>query len=92
MGIPGCERSRVDPPTLFLFRNTDRELIGMIGVHVDDDLITGTQAFFDTAVSELQRRFVYGKWQRANLSGETFVHCGRRVVRRHDGALVIDQR
>ena len=59
-------------------------------MHVDDDLIIGTDKVFDTVVAELRRRFNYGKWQTDNAPGESFVHCGRRVTRGEDWSVHLD--
>ena len=66
--------------------------MGLIGVHVDDDLITGSQTFFDVVVQQLRKKFVYGKWHTCNQPGENFDHCGRNIMRRPDGAVVVSQR
>jgi hypothetical protein len=49
----GAERSKLNPP-LFLFKNEFGELEGIIGVHVDDDLITVTEEFFKLQVAMLE--------------------------------------
>ena len=85
----GMIRSRLNK-AFFLHYAADGSLDGMIGVHVDDDLITGTDHFFDTVVKELRKRFNYGKWHQANRPGESFVHCGRRVTRGEDGSVHLD--
>ena len=73
----GMIRSRLNK-AFFLHYAADGSLDGMIGVHVDDDLITGTDHFFSTVAKELRKRFNYGKWYSANAPGESFMHCGSR--------------
>ena len=43
----------------------------MIAVHVDDDLIAGSEEFFENQVAKLKKLHCYGKWKTA------FMHCGR---------------
>ena len=47
LSMEGAVKSKLCP-ALILFRDsTTKELIGMIGTHVDDDLILGSQQFFE---------------------------------------------
>ena len=91
LSLPGAEQSATCP-ALFLLRDPKGKVIGLIGVHVDDDLITGSKHFFDTVVAMLRKKFVYGKWHTANLPGENIDHCGRNIMRKSDGAIVVSQR
>ena len=85
----GCVRSRLSK-ALFLHYDAKGKLDGMIGIHVDDDLITGTKQFFDTIIATLRKKFCFGKWHTANVPGESLIHCGRRVTRGHDGSVHLD--
>ena len=86
LSLPLARRSKLCP-ALFYFRNDQGKLIGLIGIHVDDDLITGTPEFFDHHVKKLRKLHCYGKWQTG-----TFTHCGRKITRHDDGTIVVDQR
>ena len=73
-----AEKSKLCP-ALFLFRDpTTKKLLGMIGIHVDDDLILGSKQFFENQVAQLRNMHCYGKW---HTSVEGFFHCGRFVQR-----------
>ena len=85
----GMIRSRLNK-AYFLHYDSAGDLDGLIGVHVDDDLITGTKNFFETVIHELRHRFNFGKWHTCNKPGEEFVHCGRRVTRGADGSVHLD--
>ena len=87
----GALKSKLDP-SLFLFRDGDGKVDGFIGVHVDDDSITGSERFFTEVVEKLKKKFVYGKWHTANRPGESFEHCGKTISRGHDGRVIASQK
>jgi hypothetical protein len=89
--LPGCSRSKSNP-SLFLFRDADGLVDGLIGVHVDDDLIRGSDRFFAEVTQELKKRFGYGRWHTANKPGEGFEHCDKNARRGDDGRVVVPQR
>jgi hypothetical protein len=91
MDLPGARRSKLDP-ALFLFENKHGVVDGLISVHVDDDLITGSERFFTEVIPELKKTFCYGKWVCANNPGESFTHCGKHVLRGNDGRVIASQR
>ena len=91
MSLPGAHRSKLCP-ALFYFTDENGKLIGLIGIHVDDDLLTGTPEFFKNQAAKLQKMHCYGKWNKANLPGEKIVHCGKTIVRQQDMTLAIDQK
>ena len=47
--LEGAERSKLNP-ALFLFRDDQGAVVGMIAVHVDDDLIAGSEELFENQV------------------------------------------
>ena len=55
------------------------QLEGLLGVHVDDDLITGSPWFYENVVPELRRRFKFGSWKE-----RIFTHIGLEVVQDPD--------
>ena len=88
LSMEGAEKSKLCP-ALFLFRDpTTKKLIGMTGTHVDDDLILGSQQFFENQVTQLRKMHCYGKW---HTSVEGFFHCGRFVQKQADGSLKCGQ-
>eukprot|EP00435_Cladocopium_sp_Y103_P010611 s801_g2.t1 len=57
----GWERSKFDPCLYFL--RDGSQLIGVMGVHVDDTALGGEGPVFEKAVSALRSRFPYRKWR-----------------------------
>ena len=51
LSLPGPPRSKLSP-SLFLFRDSEGTVDGLIGVHVDDDLTTGSERFFAEVVED----------------------------------------
>ena len=45
-----------------------------MGIHVDDDLMAGNEAFYRIAVPRLRRRFIYGSWK--TMAGGQICFCG----------------
>ena len=70
-------------PTVFQSRRDDR-LEGVHGVHVDDDLMTGSDWFEENVIPVLKKRFVYGNWVTDNV-----VHCGQKYTRGRDISVII---
>ena len=62
LSLESAELSKLCP-ALFIFRDSTGRVIGLIGIHVDDDLVTGTSAFFANQVAQLRKIHVYGKRQ-----------------------------
>ena len=86
--LEGAERSKLNP-ALFLFRDDQGTVVGMIAVHVDDDLIAGNEEFFENQVAKLKKLHCYGKWQTASVG---FMHCGRFLQQQPDGIVTCGQR
>ena len=58
----GWIRSRFDP-CLYHLRNPSGQLIGIMGVHVDDTAVGGTGPQFEEAIAQMRKRFPYRKWR-----------------------------
>ena len=58
----GWTRSRFDP-CLYHLRNSSGQLIGIMGVHVDDTAVGGTGPQFENAIARMRKRFPYRKWR-----------------------------
>ena len=58
----GWSRSKFDSCLYYLRSNTG-ELIGIMGVHVDDTAIAGRGPLFEESVAKLKARFSYRKWR-----------------------------
>ena len=62
-------------------------LEGIVGSHVDDDIMTGSDYFFDEIVAKgLDKTFHYGKVQVDKLT-----HTGLDIVRHDDGRITVNQ-
>eukprot|EP00435_Cladocopium_sp_Y103_P043787 s1055_g12.t1 len=57
----GWQQSRLDP-CLYTLRS-DGQLVGMMGVHVDDTALGGEGEVFEKTVKQLKARFPYRKWR-----------------------------
>ena len=66
----GFQRSAFDP-CLYYFRNSQNELSGVLGAHVDDTATGGEGPEYLQAIAKLKTRFKYRKWRQG--SGE---FCG----------------
>jgi len=66
------QQSRMDPCVFFL-RDRD-ELVGILGVHVDDVIIGGRGEKFQTALTVLRETFPFRKWQKGQGS-----FCGAQL-------------
>ncbi|CAK0808101.1 unnamed protein product [Prorocentrum cordatum] len=88
LSLPGASRSKLCP-ALFIFHDENEKLIGLIGTHVDDDLVAGSPESFANQVTKLRKMHCYGKWQTAKTG---FHHCGRFLKQRDDGTITCSQR
>ena len=86
--MPGATRSKLCP-ALFIFYDNDGKATGLIGAHVDDDLIAGSKEFFANQVAKLRKMHVYGKWQYID---DGLHHCGRYLRRNEEGEIVCSQK
>jgi len=48
---------------LYYLRSNTGELIGIMGVHIDDTAIAGRGPLFEESVAKLKARFSYRKWR-----------------------------
>ncbi|CAK0798712.1 unnamed protein product [Prorocentrum cordatum] len=88
LSLPRASRSKLRP-ALFIFHDENEKLIGLIGTHVDDDLVAGSPEFFANQVTKLRKMHCYGKWQTAKTG---FHHCGRFLKQRDDGTITCSRR
>jgi hypothetical protein len=81
MKLPG-QRSTVAKSKrerMAMMRQHNMRLGGIVGVHVDDDLMAGNSRFYEIVVPRLRRRFVYGSWKTEGVDKLTF--CGLELTR-----------
>lgn len=69
-----AEQSKLRP-ALFIFRDDDHSLVGMVGTHADDDLITGKDEYSDHT-ARLRKMHCYDEWR---TSEKSFHHCGHAL-------------
>jgi len=72
----GSHLSALAPTLFWWFR--DGRTCGVLGTHVDDDLMAGDDQWHAEVVPQLQQLFPYGKWHDATRDGP-FVHTGRTI-------------
>ena len=58
--------SKLDP-AVFYFKNRNKEVIGMVGVHVDDFIHAGTESFDKYVILPLMEEFKVGKNERGSF-------------------------
>ena len=81
----GLVQSKLDP-AVFYQKNSKGEVIGIIGSHVDDFMIAGTEEWTSKMVEEIGKRFELGSVERDN-----FLYCGHRVIQDTEGNITLDQ-
>eukprot|EP00435_Cladocopium_sp_Y103_P064571 s214_g26.t1 len=57
----GWKQSRLDP-CLYTLRQ-ESQLVGILGVHVDDTALGGSGELFNSTIESLRKRFPYRKWR-----------------------------
>ena len=69
-------------PCLYHLRDENNQLVGVLGIHVDDCALGGTGPVFETSVAKLKERFPFRKWR--TRSGE---FCGAMYSQSDDGTI-----
>ena len=80
----GCKVSSIDP-ALFLWHDEGR-LVGIIAVHVDDFLWSGTKQFENIVIGKLRNTFKIGK-----EDSQSFKYLGLDIVHTSDGGINLVQ-
>ncbi|CAK0843715.1 unnamed protein product [Prorocentrum cordatum] len=88
LSLPGASRSKLRP-ALFIFHDENEKLMGLIGTHVDDDVVAGSPEFFANQETNLRKMHCCGTWQTAKTA---FHHCGRSLKQSNDGTITCSQR
>ena len=70
---------------LFLLRDSENNLIGAAGWHVDDGLLTGTKEFWD-AIDKVGKRLQFG-----SQKSKEFRFCGVNIRQTEDFTVYMDQ-
>ena len=80
----GFEISKLDP-AVFYYKNKKNEIIGLVGVHVDDFIHCGSDSFNKYVILPLMEEFKVGKNEKGS-----FMYTGFKITQDSDG-IVLDQ-
>jgi len=74
-----------------------RRLIGLLGSHVDDDIVTGTQAFKDQVIQGVLNKVYRYKWvsddyEQNHKTTAVLTFTGIQIRRSEDGGVLLNQR
>ena len=81
----GMKQSRFDPSLFYMRDQTTGRIKGMIGTHVDDFIMAGSDAWLEEVTEKIKEAFMLGK-----VETENFLYCGHRVRQQGD-SLTLDQ-
>ena len=73
-------------PCTFKFEDRAGNLVGQLGVHVDDGILSGTPEFMHYMTEQLKTR-----WQIQHPMHDSFKFCGVWVNRQADGVITLSQ-
>ena len=74
----GLKQSWLDPAVFYSF-NSRGELQGVIGTHVDDFLMAGTQDWLKVITSKIAVQFELGKVEK-----DDFLYCRHRIIQKNE--------
>ena len=82
----GAKQSKVDP-CLWRVLNAEAQVVGILGIHVDDVLFTGDEASstWTTFLHEFHASYQWALWE-----AENFLHCGLRLQQMSDDSVILD--
>ena len=78
----GFEKSKLDP-SVYYFKNRNKEVIGCVGVHVDDFIHAGTDSFNKYVILPLMEEFKVGKNEKGS-----FMYTGFKITQDNEGILL----
>ena len=73
-------------PCTFKFEDREGNLIGQLGMHVDDGILSGTSEFIHYMTAQLKTR-----WHIKTPMYDSFKLCGVWVNRQADGVITLSQ-
>ena len=79
----GFQKSIYDGGLFFIIKNDT--LIGIVGIHVDDFLATGTDHFMNVIIPNVLKAFLVGK-----AEDQTFMYTGTKITQ-DDSGITVDQ-
>ena len=83
----GWIQSKLEPCVWRLYEGG--VLQGLIGIHVDDLLCTGSGDYFHGKIQDLRSCFPFGSWK--DLQKETVTFCGCELRQLRDGSIELNQ-
>ena len=74
-----------------LFKRVDANgcVCGLLGIHVDDVLTSGSGSEYESSIERLRKQFSFGSWENA-MEG-TITYCGCEIEQRKDFSIVVGQ-
>ena len=78
----GFEKSKLDP-AVYYFRNRNKDVIGVVGVHVDDFIHAGSDSFTKYVIMPLMDEFKVGKNEKGS-----FFYTGFKINQDQNGILL----
>jgi histone deacetylase 1/2 len=82
----GARRSRLDPCIFYVLDKNQTNVIGHLGIHVDD-IICGGTAEFESFLDKLRSIFPFGSWER-----DAFRFTGLELRQREDFSIEVTQK
>ena len=84
----GWQRSRLEP-CVWRFFDLEKNLIGLIGCHVDDLVCAGEGSLYQKAIGKLRDSFPFGSWRDAQR--ESILFCGCELKQHPDFSITLQQ-
>ena len=84
----GWQRSRLEPCVWRLF-DSEKNLIGLMGCHVDDLVWAGEGSLYQEAIGKLRDSFPFGSWRDAQR--ESILFCGCELKQHPDFSITLQQ-
>ena len=81
----GMQQSRLDPSLFYMRDKGTGKIKGMIGTHVDDFIMAGSDAWLENVTEKIKKVFMLGK-----VETENYLYCGHRIRQQGD-SLTLDQ-
>ena len=81
----GMQQSKLDPSLFYKRDKVSGKIKGMIGTHVDDFIMAGSDAWLENVTEKIKKAFLLGK-----VETENYLYCGHRIRQQGD-SLTLDQ-
>ena len=84
----GWIQSKLEP-CVFRLYDSQKQLVGLIGTHVDDLVCCGSGELYKQKIHELRESFPFGSWR--EVSHEPTKFCGCEIVQHADHSVELNQ-